>query len=194
MFSVPCVLSNASLPFLCVNILVRRHFPLDKSSLQHLAATVFFFPCNIWPQKHWGTKRTTMKSNWGFLFSKLATKFPFLLGQLCLIRVTNSLRPDSQYSTFPPAAPLLSGSESQNTSVNTSISARLVPPPEAAAAPVGSHPQFGTCWPGRWVGDSCPTALQWGCIWSTISGVDVYVCAGQSLSQWKETGVFVALD
>lgn len=50
LFYVQCILGAfRCLPpsFVCVNILVRKRFPLYSSSLQHLAATVFFFPFNV---------------------------------------------------------------------------------------------------------------------------------------------------
>lgn len=61
---------------------------------------------------------------------KIATKFPFQLKQVCLIRVTDSFGAGSAVLnlsflwTF--AGPHRSGSQSQNTGVNNCISVRLV--------------------------------------------------------------------
>lgn len=148
MYSISWVLSNASLSFLCVNILVRRHFPLYSSSLQHLA--VFFFPFTILSQKHSGTKRTTMKSNGGPLFPKIAPEFPFLLKQVCLIRVTNY---------FGTRSAALSFSTCSSTSVGFRITkywheqlhfSQACDSTQRLPQPHFGSQEFGNCWHKWW--------------------------------------------
>lgn len=94
-----------------------------------------------------------------------------------------------QYSNFPHAGPHLSGSKSQNTSMNNLISVRLVTPPfngccspslglklslgiAGMAGGSGQYTPHGCAWPclaKQWV--------QWGCIWFNTYGVDACICA-----------------